>query len=111
MNAGKLRHRLIFMVCKEGQDADGFPIDKKIEYARSWASLKTLKGSTFYAAASTNMAHNREFTIRYQKGLDFENRPDGLTVMWKNKEHEIESIENDDGLNVSMTVILKAVSQ
>ena len=90
-------------------DDDGYPIVNPSEYTKAWAKLKTLKGKTFYAAASTNMEHNREFTIRYQRILEDGIRPNGLVVVWKGIEHDITSIENDDGLNVSMTVVVKAV--
>lgn len=110
MNPGKLNQRLIFQQPASGTDADGFPIKNPTEYTRAWGKLKTLKGNTFYAAASKNMEHNREFTIRFQEKLEEGVRPKGLVVMWKNTEHEIVSIENDDGLNISMTVIVRAVS-
>jgi len=110
VNPGELKQRLIFQQPPGGTDSDGFPINEPTEYTRAWASLKTLKGSTFYAAAQTNMEHNRDFTIRYQRKLEDDVRPKGLIVVWKNIKHEIVSIENDDGLNVTMTVVCKAVS-
>lgn len=110
INPGDLKQRLTFLKPARGQDDDGFPIKKPTEYTKAWAKLKTLKGKTFYAAASTNMEHNREFIIRYQRKLEDDTRPKGLIVKWKNIDHEIVSIENDDGLNVSMTVVVKAVS-
>lgn len=109
INPGDLNQRLIFLQ-SGGKDEDGFPTNKPTEYTSAWASLKTLKGKLFYEAASNNMQHNREFTIRYQRKLADDVRPKGLTVKWKKIEHEIVSIENDDGLNVSMTVVVKAVS-
>lgn len=110
MNPGDLKQRLSFMLPTPGVDKDGFPIGGKSLYTNAWAKLKTLKGRTFYAAASTNMEHNREFTIRYQRKLEDGFRPNGLIVVWKNIEHEIVSIENDNGLNVSMTVVTRAVN-
>jgi len=110
MNPGTLNQRLTFQQPAGGTDADGFPINQPTDYTQAWAKLKTLKGNSFYAAAQTNMEHNREFIIRYQRRLDDDVRPKGLTVMWRNIEHEIISIENDDGLNVTMTVVTKAVS-
>ncbi|WP_036689391.1 phage head closure protein [Paucisalibacillus globulus] len=106
---GDLKQRLIFQQPAGSTDDDGFVINKPVEYTKAWAKLKTLKGSTFYAAASNNMEHNREFTIRYQKKLADGVRPTNLEVVWKGITHSIESIENDDGLNISMTVVAKAV--
>lgn len=110
INPGDLKQRLTFLRPAGGKDDDGFPIDQPTEYTKAWGALKTLKGKSFYEAASTNMQHNREFTIRYQRKLADEVRPKGLIVMWKKIKHEIISIENDDGLNVSMTVVVQAVS-
>lgn len=110
MNAGDLRQRLVFEQMVEGQNESGFPINEKVVYTKSWASLETLRGRTFYAAATTNMEHNRAFTIRYQRKLVDGTRPKGLTVVWNGIDHQIVSIENDDGLNKTMTVLVKAVS-
>ncbi|MYL41822.1 phage head closure protein [Virgibacillus salexigens] len=110
MNSGELRQRLIFQQPAGGTDEDGFPINEPILYSKAWGKLKTLKGNSFYAAAQSQMEHNRQFTIRYQRKLEDSQRPKGLIALWRDKEHEIESIEDDDGLRVSMTVILKAVS-
>ena len=110
MNAGDLNQRLIFQDPAGGTNESGFPNLEPISYTKAWGALKTLKGKSFYAAATPNMEHNREFTIRYQKKLMDGVRPKGLQVVWKKIEHEITSIENDDGLNVSMTVMAKAIS-
>jgi len=109
VNAGDLKQILTFQTPAGGTDADGFPINEPVFYCKLHAKLKTLKGKTFYAAAQNNMEHSREFTIRYQKKLDDANRPENLELVWKNTTHTIESIENDDGLNVSMTVFATAV--
>lgn len=110
MNPGELRQRLIFQRPSTSVDTDGFVTGAPTEYTRAWAALKTLKGKNFYAAAQNNMEHNRQFIIRYQLKLDEGVRPDGLVVMWKGIEHDIVSIENDNGLNQTMTIIVKAVS-
>ncbi len=110
MNPGDLKQRLTFQTPAGGTDADGFPITEPVVYKQVRGALKTLKGQTRYIAAQSQMEHNREFTIRYQRALDDVNRPQGLTVMWNKKEHKLESIENDDGLNISMTVVVSAVS-
>src|SRR5690625_4398797 len=110
MNSGDLNQRLIFKIPAEGTDEDGFPILEPVTYAKAWGSLKTLKGRSRYIAAQSQMEHNREFTIRYQPKLDDLERPNNLKMKWKGILHEIESIENDDGLNVTMTVVCKAVT-
>lgn len=109
MNAGDLRQRLIFKQ-KNGRDESGYPINDPVVYTKAWASLTTLKGRNRFIAAQSQMEHNREFTIRYQSKLADNERPDGLFVVWRNVDHEIESIEDDDGLKQTMTVVLKAVT-
>lgn len=109
MNPGELRHRITFVKPAGGKDEDGFPITTPQVYVKVWAKLRTLKGRTFYVAAQNNMEHNREFTIRYNRKLDDEVRPKNLQVVWKGITHDIVSIENDDGLHKTMTVVVKAV--
>ncbi|WP_245835691.1 phage head closure protein [Virgibacillus ndiopensis] len=110
INPGELKQRLTFQQPAGGQNENGFPINEPIFYCNAWAKLKTLKGNSFYAAASENLEHNREFTIRYQQKLDDGVRPEKLELVWKGKTHQIESIENDDGLNTTMTVYARAVN-
>jgi len=110
MNPGDFKQRLTFQIPKGGKDEDGYPIIEPIEYAKAWGSLKTLKGKTRFIAAQSQMEHMREFTIRYQRKLEDGERPKQLELVWKGKPHKIESIENDDGLNVTMTVFCKAVT-
>ena len=109
MNAGDLDQRLYFMQ-EGGTDEEGYPIRKPTEFTKAWGALKTLKGSTYFAAAQNNMQHVREFTIRFQTKLLDENRPKNLHVVWRNKKHEIESIEDEDGQKVKMIVRCKAVT-
>lgn len=109
MNPGEFRHRITFQQPAGGTDDDGFPITEPVPYVTVWAKLKTLRGRTFYEAAQTNAEHNREFTIRYNKKLDDTVRPKNLQVVWKGIAHDLVSIENDDGLNKTMTVIVRAV--
>lgn len=110
MNSGDYNQRLIFQQPAGGNDEDGFPITQPTLYTKAWAKLKTLKGNAFYAAAQSQLEHNREFTIRYQRKLLDAKRPKGLTVSWRDIDHAIESIEDDDGLRKTMTVRLRAVS-
>ena len=110
MNAGEFRHRITFQMPANGEDDYGYPILEPQTYAKAWAKLNTLKGNTRFIAAQSQMQHHREFVIRYQKKLEDDVRPKNLELVYKGKRHEIESIENDDGLNVTMTVFCKAVT-
>jgi SPP1 family predicted phage head-tail adaptor len=110
INPGEFKQTIVFQVPSTSKDADGFPIAQPIEYLRAKGKLETLKGRSFYAAAQNSMEHNREFTIRYSKKLADGIRPHDLELVWNQTTHEIVSIENDNGLNQTMTVICKAVS-
>lgn len=110
MPAGKYRHRITFQQPPDGTDEDGFPLTEPVEYLTVWAQLKTLRGSRFYDAAQSNMERNREFIIRYRKELTDGVRPDNLQVFWNEVTHDLVSIEDDDGLHKTMTVIVRAVS-
>lgn len=108
MNSGELNQRLIFQTPKE--QSGPYPVPGHDIYTKAWGKLKTLKGSTRFIAAQSQMQHNRDFTIRYQKKLTDAERPTDLIVLWRDKEHEVESIEDVDGLKVEMLVVLKAVT-
>lgn len=109
LNAGDLRQTLYFQYEEDGEDDDGFPSTVIVDYISSRAKLRTLKGRTFFEAAQHNMENSREFTIRYRKELDEDSRPHNLFVVWNHKKHTIVSIENDDGLDATMTIYLKLV--
>jgi len=110
MNAGDLKQRLTFQIPAGEKDEDGYPIIDPELYTKAWAELKTQKGNTRFIAAQTEMQHQREFTIRYRNKLDDAERPKKLELVWKGKRHKIESIENDDGLNETMTIYCEAVT-
>ncbi|HLR91834.1 MAG TPA: phage head closure protein [Atopostipes sp.] len=110
MNAGEFNQRLIFMQPPKQDGAYPNPDAEPTVYTKAWGRLKTLKGSTRFIAAQSQMEHNRDFTIRYQKKLSDMERPKQLIAMWRDKEHEIESIEDVDGLKKEMLIVLKAVT-
>lgn len=107
MNPAKLRHRITFVKPPPdgATDADGFPITDWTPVVSVWASLVTPKGRTFYQAAAVQMERNREFTCRYRDDVD-----DRMRVRFKNVDYEIVSLNNDDGLNKTLTVICQEVS-
>lgn len=108
MNPGDKKQRLTFKIPTE--QTGPYPTPGYEVYTKAWGSLRTLKGSTRFQAAQSQMEHNREFTIPHQKKLLAEVRPTNMKVFWRKVEHDIESIEDVDGLRVEMLVILKAVT-
>jgi SPP1 family predicted phage head-tail adaptor len=109
MNSGSMKHRIVFQSQKSERDREGFPVTGNVVYTKAWAELKTLKGKSLYDAAQSNTIHNRQFLIRYQSSLDDNKRPKNLQVHWNGMNHDIVSIENDDGLKRTMTVVVRAV--
>lgn len=99
-----MRHRITFLV-EGGKNERGFRTNEWIKHDTVWAALKTLKGRAFYEAAKTNMQHNREFTIRYRQDIHGDMR-----ILWNGQIHEITSIDNDDGLNHTMTIFARVVN-
>lgn len=110
MNPGAMNQRLIFKQPAEADD-EGFGGGDPTVYTKAWGKLTTFKGRTRLLAAQAQMENTREFKIRYQKKLEEGTRPPGLTVQWKGINHEIDSLENEDGLNKYMIVVVKGVSQ
>lgn len=111
MNPGDLKQILIFQHPAGGVDDEGYPILNPIIYLKTRGKLITLRGTSRYIAAQSQMENNREFKVRYNKKLDESVRPNNLQVVWNGTVHDIVSIENDDGLNKTMTVICKAVGK
>ncbi|MDY7222085.1 phage head closure protein [Halalkalibacterium halodurans] len=106
MDTRKARQRITFLLPPEGTDDDGFPRKKWTPYVTVWAELQTLKGKSFYEAASTNLENYRHFRIRYRNDLN-----DRMRVSWNDIDHELAApIENTDGMNRYMDVRVKAVT-
>ena len=103
-HSGKFNHRIVFQEFDKdaGRDADGFPIDAWKDIKSVWAMIKTLKGSEYYSAASTQNENSMRFVIRYSTGL----HPD-MRILYKGRNFDIESIINDDEANKTMTIIVK----
>lgn len=103
--ASDMDQRITFLNPPGGQDEDGYPINEWMDHITVWASLKTLKGRSFYAAAGTNLQNNRMFEIRYRKNVD-----DSMRVKWRGVDHSIISLEDDDGQKKSMIIYCKVVN-
>lgn len=103
--ASKMDQRITFLNPPGGVNENGYPIKVWTEHITVWASLKTLKGRSFYAAAGTNLENNRMFEIRYRANVD-----DKMRIKWRGVEHEIISLEDDDGQRKKIIVYCKAVN-
>lgn len=67
--------------------------------ARPWADIKTLKGSEYVVGNITASEEPVRFIIRYRDGIDTT-----LKIKWKDKEYNIDSVANDNGLNQTLTL-------
>lgn len=71
--------------------------------ARPWADIKTLKGSEYVVGNITASEEPVRFIIRYRDGIDTT-----LKIKWKDKEYNIDSVANDNGLNQTLTLFATA---
>lgn len=94
------RHRIKFITYERvgGLPGDGVEVLK----AEAWADIRTLKGHEFNSAALAGNVGKSRFIIRYQPDI----KPHYI-IKYKNMEYDIESIENDDEQNRTMTIFVK----
>lgn len=109
-HSGKFNHRITFqeVVPNSGVNENGFPIDAWQDVKSAWAMIKTVKGSEFNSAASTQNEVISRFVIHYTESL----HPD-MRIVYKKKPTDddrffnIESIINDDEADKTLTIIVK----
>lgn len=108
-HSGKFNHRIVFQQFdNEGKDSDGFPIEQWVDVKSAWAMIKTVKGSEYFSASSTQNEAVSRFVIRYTEGL----HPD-MRITYKKKPtstertFSIESIINDDEADKTLTIMVK----
>ena len=104
-HSGKFNKKIMFQV-SDGTtvNENGFEIENWQDVKDAWAMIKTLKGSEYFEAATTQNENISRFAIRYTAGL----HPD-MRIMYKLRPFEIESIVNDDEDNKTMTIMVKEV--
>lgn len=71
----------------------------EVEIAKPWADIKTLKGSEYVVGNITASEEPVRFIIRYCDGIDTTQK-----IKWKDKEYNIGSVANDNGLNQTLTL-------
>jgi len=107
-HSGKFNKRITFQSLTDVKDVDGFPIKDWQNVKSAWAMIKTIKGSEFHSAASTQNETISRFVIHYCEGL----HPD-MRILYKKKDtsqertFSIESIINDDEADETLTIIVK----
>ena len=81
-------------------DDDGFVETKLVEITKAWADIRTMQGREFYAAATVARIGMSRFIIRYIPGITQD-----MKIEFKGKLYNLESIENDDEQNKTITMI------
>lgn len=71
--------------------------------AKPWADIKTVRGNEYLASGFTASEIPVRFIIRYREGINSKQR-----IKWKDLDFNIESVQNDDGLNRTLTIYGKA---
>ena len=66
---------------------------------KPWADIKTMRASEFEAMGFTVTNVPIRFIIRYRKGIELDHK-----IKYNGDMYKIESIENDDGKNHTLTI-------
>lgn len=104
MNPGLFNKRITFQLFTETINENGFPVEYWQDVKTVWAMIRTLKGTEYYQAATTQNENSIRFVIRYTTGL----HPD-MRVFYNSRTFDVESIINNDEANKTMTVMCKEV--
>lgn len=104
INSGEFRNRIIiqhFVSIEDelGQEVDGEWIDLK----SVWASIKTMQGREYFAAAATQAENTSRFIIRYTSGVT-----NDMRIVYNGRIFDIiQPPINDDELNKTLTILAK----
>jgi SPP1 family predicted phage head-tail adaptor len=82
------------------QQTGPYPDDfEEVEIAKPWADIKTIKGSEYYEANVTANKIPMRFIIRYREGITTKQK-----VKYKGDLYNIESVQNDNAMNQTLTI-------
>lgn len=71
--------------------------------AEPWADIKTIRGNEYLGSGLTTSEVPVRFIIRYREGITPKQR-----IKWRNLDFNIESVQNDNGKNETLTIFGKA---
>lgn len=71
--------------------------------AEPWADIKTIRGNEYLGSGLATSEVPVRFIIRYREGITPKQR-----IKWRNLDFNIESVQNDNGLNRTLTIYGKA---
>lgn len=106
MSKLNMKHLISIGKDEEGKDDDGYPIIGWQEHTKAWASIKTMKGYEYFAAAQSNVVGVKRFVIRYTPGIRSDHE-----IKYNGNRYKIESIVNDDEENKTITIITKTTDK
>src|SRR5699024_2306203 len=98
------KHRISIVELKPNDGPD--PGEQETLFTKAWADIKTMKGYEYNNAKIAENVGVSRFIIRYIKGI----KPT-MKIKYKGLTYEIESIENDDENNRTITMISRAILQ
>ena len=101
MNIANLNKRIIIQKFTGGTDNSGFPLPEQWgDYKTVWASMTSLSGREYFAAAAVNAEQTIKIKIRYIKELDANINVDGINatktfrIKYKNSNYDIKFIND-----------------
>lgn len=102
-NTGSFRHRIAFLSPQSIEDELGQSEIEWIFFKSVWAMIKTVKGSEYTAAASTQATIIYRFIISYTTGIT-----NNMRIEYTGRIFDIiEPPINDDELNKTLTILAK----
>lgn len=93
------KHRIEFVAYER---VGGLPTQQEVSKGFAWADIKTMKGNEYHAAALAGNVGKSRFIIRYRTDI----KP-SYEIKFKEIRYKIESIENDDENNRTMTLFVR----
>lgn len=88
----------IIGITEEFNDEGGFE-EIEAEVAKPWADVKTMRAGEFEATGFSATNLPIRFINRYRKGIELDHK-----IKYNGNMYKIESIENDDGKNYTLTI-------
>jgi len=96
------KHRISLVELKPNDGPE--PGEQEILFTKAWAAIKTMKGREYNTAVMAGTEGVSRFIVRYIEGIKA-----SMKIKYKGLTYEIESIENDDENNRTITMIARAI--
>lgn len=102
LQAGRLRHRIVFENPTEAEDAYGEPVKswQPIPDGEVWARKEDLSGRELFQAQQVSAEITTQFTIRYRTGIDAR-----MSIRHGDGFYHIKSVQDPDGLREHLLIL------